>query len=107
MKKQNETEASQTSSSHDVPEAPKLAPAVRPQPPHGSTTAEQGSYSKIAIAGSAAGSFTGPIIAMTLGGYWLDKKLHHATSYLTVVGMLLGLIVGVVSIARILRKLND
>ncbi len=95
-------------SGQEVPEVPRLEPVVRPtKPKAGGSSIEVGSYRKAAIASTAATSFIMPTLVLSLGGYWLDQKLHHTTNYLAFVGVVLGLIVGTSALMRIISKLND
>ncbi len=90
-----------------VPEAPKL---TMPLPPHPSKprpgAVEPGSYNKLALATTAATSFIMPIIVLSVGGWWLDQKLHHITPWFAMAGVLLGLVVGVSALLKVVRRLE-
>lgn len=90
------------------PEAPKLERVQRPREktPTGMGLAQPGGGRNLALSMQLAGSFTAPVIVLTLGGYLLDHRLHHATPYLLLGGMLLGLIAGTLSAIRIFRSLK-
>jgi hypothetical protein len=91
--------------SHEVPEAPRLPPVVRPASPGARKPAiEPGSYNKAALASTAATAFIMPTIVLALIGYFLDQKLH--TNYLAFIGVVVGLIVGISSLMRIIKRLE-
>jgi hypothetical protein len=107
----------------EVPEAPRLetklpaaeltrAPKIANQlPPRPSATrpggVEPGGYSKLAIASTAATSFIMPIVILSVGGWWLDNRLHHKTGWLAFIGVLLGLVVGISSLMKVMARLQD
>jgi hypothetical protein len=90
-----------------VPEVPKFEVKL---PPHSSKTQpggmEPGAYGKMGIAFTAATSFIMPVIVLSVGGWWLDQKLHHTTAWLAFVGVLLGLATGVISLINVMNKLS-
>jgi hypothetical protein len=92
-----------------VPNAPKLAPKLPPYPdkhPRPGQVAP-GSYNKMAIATTAASAFIMPIIVLSVGGWYLDNKLHHKTDWLAFLGVLIGMIVGVSSLLKVVSRLSD
>lgn len=90
-----------------VPEPPKM---TQPLPPHpqkpGPGTVEPGSYNKLALATTAATSFIMPVIVLSLGGYWLDQKLHHSTAWFAFAGVLVGMVAGVSSLLNIIKRMQ-
>jgi len=95
-------------SPYDVPEAPQLPRVARPAKPKArGASSEPGSYRKSAIASTAVTAFVTPTIVLSLGGFWLDQRLHHSTDYLAGIGVVLGLIVGTSALLRIVAKLNE
>ena len=91
-----------------VPEPPTLAPKLphHPANPKPGSVAP-GSYNKMAIATTAASSFIMPIIVLSVGGYFLDRALHHETFWFAFIGVLVGLIVGVVALLGVVNRLQD
>jgi hypothetical protein len=92
----------------DVPETPVLKPTL---PPHPETMrqgkVEPGSYSKMAVAATAATSFILPIILFGVGGWWLDQRMKHEVAYLAFAGVVLGFIVGITSLMGTIKRLSD
>ena len=90
-----------------VPHPPRM---TQPLPPHPEKPRPgaivPGSYSKMAMATTAASSFIMPIILLSLGGWWLDQKMHHATAWLAFIGVLVGLVVGVSALLKIVNRLE-
>jgi F0F1-type ATP synthase assembly protein I len=90
----------------DVPEPPRLSHLLPPQTKQRQPGAiEPGSYNRLALATTAASSFVMPIIVLFLGGWWLDTK-WHTTPWLAFTGVLVGLVVGVVSLLNITRRME-
>lgn len=90
-----------------VPEPPRIAVKL---PPHGGAarpgSVRPGGYQKLAIASTAASSFVTPVIVLGLGGYYLDQRLHHQTSWFAFAGTMLGFVVGVMALLRIIGRLS-
>jgi len=90
-----------------VPEPPKMTQKL---PPHPATprpgTVEPGSYNKLALATTAATTFIMPIIVLSVGGWWLDQKLHHTTSWIAFIGVLAGMVVGVSALLKVVKRLE-
>ncbi len=90
-----------------VPEPPKM---TSPLPPHPAKprpgAVEPGGYNKLALATTAATSFIMPIIVLSVGGWWLDQKMHHATAWFAMSGVLVGLVVGVSALLKIVSRLE-
>jgi hypothetical protein len=90
-----------------VPEPPRM---TQPLPPHPAKPrpgmVEPGGYNKLALATTAASSFIMPIIVLSLGGWWLDQKLHHLTAWFAMAGVLLGLVVGVSALLKVVKRLE-
>ncbi len=92
----------------DIPEAPRIVANLPPHPDKARPGAvAPGSYKNAGLAYSAASAFIMPIIVLSLGGWWLDRKLNHATFWLAFGGVLLGLIVGVTALLRVVNQMND
>ncbi len=94
--------------SADYPEAPRLNTKLPPHPSApapGSVT--PGMYSGLALATTAGTAFTMPVIVLSVGGWWLDQKLHHATAWFAMAGVILGLIAGVSSLLKVVNRLNE
>lgn len=90
----------------DAPEVPKLSPKLPPRPKQpGEGDFQPGSYGKIAIAATAASSLIMPIIVLSVGGWWLDGKLH-TSPWLAFTGVLLGLAAGVTSLMNVIKRLE-
>ncbi len=90
----------------EIPEAPKLAPKLPPHPDRQKPAVEPGSYNKMAIASTEASAFVMPIIVLSVGGWWLDQKLHHETAWLAMIGLLVGLVAGISGLLRIISRLQ-
>ncbi len=92
----------------DLPEVPKLAPVL---PPHPGKAAERGqgpgSNQKAAIATTAASAFVTPVLVLSVGGYFLDKKIHDAVPWFAMLGVVVGMIVGITALLRIIKKLEE
>jgi hypothetical protein len=90
-----------------VPEPPKMR---QPLPPHPAKprpgAVAPGSYSNMALATTAASAFIMPIIVLSVGGWWLDQKLHHTTSWIAFVGVLVGLVVGVSALMKVINRMQ-
>ena len=90
-----------------IPEPPKL---TQPLPPHPAKprpgAVEPGGYNKLALATTAASTFIMPIIVLSVGGWWLDQKLHHTTAWLAFIGLLVGLVVGVSALLKVVNRLE-
>ena len=92
----------------DVPDAPRLSPELPRHPSLPRPGApEPGSAGKSAIAATAASSFVMPVIVLSVGGYLLDKALHHQTYWLAFVGVLLGFVAGIAALLNVIRKLSE
>ena len=90
----------------DLPEVPKLAVTLPPHPADAQKAETPAkAYAKSAVASQAAGALVTPIIVLTFAGVWLDKKFH--TSWITIVLVILGFVVGVASLLQILKKIAD
>src|SRR5271170_1156173 len=65
----------------DVPDVPKLKPTLPPHPDRSTRPGkvEPGSYNGLVVAATAASSFIMPIMVLTVVGWFLDSRLHHAT----------------------------
>ena len=91
----------------EVPDVPKFAVKL---PPHSSKiqpgSIAPDSYGKMGLAFTAATSFIMPVVVLSVGGWWLDQKLHHTTAWLAFAGVLLGLVTGVVSLINVMNKLS-
>jgi hypothetical protein len=91
----------------EIPEPPKLSHLI---PPHVTRrqpgTVEPGSYNKMALATTAASSFIMPILVLSVGGWWLDKKLH-TSPWLAFGGVVIGFIAGIVSLLNVIRRLEE
>jgi hypothetical protein len=90
-----------------VPDPPKM---TQPLPPHPAKPqpgmVEPGSYSNMALATTAASAFIMPIIVLSVGGWWLDQKMHHTTAWIAFVGVLVGLVVGVSALIKVVNRLQ-
>jgi hypothetical protein len=90
-----------------VPEPPKM---TQPLPPHPAKprpgAVEPGGYNKLALATTAASSFIMPIIVLSVGGWWLDQKLHHTTFWIAFIGVMLGMIVGVSALLNVVKRMQ-
>ena len=94
--------------SHQIPEPPKLDPKLPAHPDKAPSNSDSvaASYSGSAIATSAVSSFVTPIIVLSLGGYWLDQRMKHKTPWFSMVGVIVGLILGVSSLMRVMDRLS-
>jgi len=90
-----------------IPEPPRM---TQPLPPHPakprSGVVEPGSYNKMALATTAASSFIMPVIVLSLGGYWLDQKLHHVTPWFALTGVIVGMVVGVSALLKVVKRME-
>ncbi len=89
------------------PDAPRLDPKLPAHPEKKQAVHEDLSgYSKAAMATSAGSAFLTPILTLCVGGYLLDQKLHHETAWLSMLGVIVGLALGITSMLRILNRLS-
>ena len=91
----------------DVPAPPKVEvklppPAGKPQP----GTVTPGKYQKLAVAATAATSFAAPIVILSVGGWWLDQRLHNSTAIFAFLGTVVGFAVGILALLRVIQQLN-
>jgi hypothetical protein len=93
----------------EAPDVPELKPKLPPHPDRHSKpgAVEPGSYNKMALAATAASSFIMPIVALSVLGWWLDNRLHHETSWLAFIGVLVGMVVGISSLLRVMNRLSE
>ena len=92
----------------DLPEVPKLDPVLPPHPTAGQgPRAAPGSNRKAAIATTAASAFVMPVLVLSVGGYYLDKKLNHAVPWFAIAGVVVGMVVGITALLRIIQKLEE
>ena len=89
------------------PTAPRLDPRL-PAHPKEQHSAKQDitGYGKAAMATSAGSAFLTPILTLCIGGYLLDQKLHHEMAWLSMLGVIVGLALGITSMMRILNRLS-
>jgi F0F1-type ATP synthase assembly protein I len=86
-----------------VPPAPKLTPRLPKKP---EDPADRGAeYRRMGIAYSIPTALVGPIAVLTLGGLWLDGRLDSAPTA-TIVGALLGIVIGFRNMIRLASRLN-
>lgn len=91
----------------DVPEPPRMTQKLPPHPEKPRPGAvEPGSYNKLALATTAASTFIMPIIVLSVGGWWLDQKLHHTTAWFAFAGVLIGLVAGVSALLKVVNRLE-
>lgn len=95
----------------DVPTMPELPPAPKVEvqlPPHPARRpgGEPGEYNKLAVGAMAASSLITPIIVLAVGGYFVDQR-YNSAPWGAFVGLVVGFIVGVSSLLRIIRRLQD
>ena len=95
----------------EVPEAPDLpeAPELRPNLPklgREKPSEEAENYRKMGIAYTIPAALVAPILVLTLGGWWLDAKLHKSPAF-TLGGAILGAIAGFINMIRMASKLNE
>ena len=92
----------------DAPIVPKFTVSLPPRPaPPESRAAAQRQSGNTALALSAVSAFVAPIIVLVVAGWLLDLKLHHTTYWFSLLGAVLGLVVGISSLVRTLQKLNS
>src|SRR4051812_1726260 len=85
----------------DVPDPPKIQANLPTHPDKPQPGAVQpGQYSKLALAFTAANSFIMPVLILSVGGFLLDQKFGHNKGMFSILGVLLGLAVGIVSLMR-------
>lgn len=107
MTEEPETEQKSDIFEHEVPLPPKIPVNLPPHPAQRKPSGvEPGSYRNTALASQAATSFIAPIMVLGVGGAWLDTKFHTG-GIVTVVGFILGFVVGVVGLLRIVNRMND
>lgn len=90
-----------------LPEVPKYNAKLPDISKSRKGSIEPGSYGKLAVAATAATSFVLPVIVLGGGGWLLDQKLKHETAWFALVGVIVGFFVGVVSLLRVIQKLQD
>src|SRR5438046_5860805 len=87
----------------DLPKAPRLTPDLpRVQKPKIEESAAE--YQKMGIAYTIPMALVVPIIALTLAGWWLDGRIHKSP-FFTLVGAVIGTIVGFMNMFRMAAKL--
>jgi F0F1-type ATP synthase assembly protein I len=86
----------------DLPEAPRLEPHLPPIPKE---RADEGDYRRAGLAYTIPAALVAPILVLTLGGAWLDERLHRSPAF-TLAGAVLGFVVGMINMVRIAGKLN-
>lgn len=92
----------------DVPDVPHFSPKLPEHPSKPRPGAvEPGSYNKLALATTAASSFIMPIIILSVGGFFLDRALHHETYWIAFLGVLVGLVAGTISLINIMNRLSQ
>jgi F0F1-type ATP synthase assembly protein I len=83
---------------------------TQPLPPHPAKprpgAVEPGGYNRLALATTAATSFIMPIIVLSVGGWWLDQKLHHTTFWIAFIGVMVGMVVGVASLLNVIKRMQ-
>ena len=93
-----------------APQVPHPPQMTQPLPPHPEKprpgAVVPGSYNKMALATTAASSFIMPIVVLSVGGWWLDQKLHHTTFWIAFIGVLVGLVVGVSALLKVVNRLQ-
>jgi F0F1-type ATP synthase assembly protein I len=90
-----------------VPEPPRLNPKLPAHPAEPQPASQDGrDYGKAMIASSAVTAFLAPIVVLCLGGYWLDQRMKHTTPWFSMIGVILGLVLGVTSLIRVLDRLS-
>ncbi|HLV82069.1 MAG TPA: AtpZ/AtpI family protein [Chthonomonadaceae bacterium] len=92
----------------EAPDVPHFAPKLPQHPDKPRPGAvEPGSYNKLALATTAASSFIMPIIILSVGGFYLDRALHHETYWLAFIGVIVGLIAGTASLISVMNRLSQ
>ena len=89
------------------PEVPK-PPAVEVRlPPKERSKSEdvEAAYRRMGIAYTIPIALVAPIVLLTFIGAWLDGRLHR-TPVFTLVGALVGIIVGLLNMVRLVARLN-
>ncbi len=91
----------------DLPEVPKISVALPPNPEKKREgVPEPGSLGKMGLAYTAATSFVAPIIVLSIIGFLLDKKFGHSQGLFVIGGVVIGFIVGVVSLLNVVKKME-
>ena len=85
-----------------LPDVPKLKASLPSRPVEHK---EQSQYGKAGLAYSLPAALVAPIVLFTVGGYFLDQKLHSGSKF-TLAGALLGIVVGFVNMIRMASKLG-
>lgn len=89
----------------DLPQAPALKADLPPKPkPAAEESAKE--YGRMGLAYTIPMALVVPIIALTLGGWWLDQRFHKSPAF-TLVGAIVGTIVGFINLFRLASKLNE
>lgn len=89
------------------PEPPRLNPQLPAHPDEfQKSAAESMSYSKAALGSTAVSALVMPIVVLCLGGYWLDMRWKHATPWISMIGVIVGLVLGVTSMLKVLEKMS-
>src|SRR6266700_2514290 len=89
----------------DLPEAPELKPNL-PKLGREKPSEEAENYRKMGIAYTVPAALIAPILVLTLGGWWLDARLHKSPMF-TMGGAILGAITGFINMIRMANKLNE
>lgn len=93
--------------SSELPEAPKIEVRLPPaSDPLRRGAVKPGGYRKLAIAATAASTFVAPILVLSVGGWWLDQRLH-TSGICAFIGAIVGFIAGIVSLLRVIQQLNQ
>ncbi len=84
-----------------LPEVPEFKPS---NPPPLKREAEKGGGRSIGLAASVGAAIVGPIVLGLIIGLWLDR--HYHKTWISQVGLLIGIIVGFIQLYEITVKLS-
>jgi F0F1-type ATP synthase assembly protein I len=95
----------------EIPEIPELpaAPELKPNLPkleRRKLGEGAENYRNMGIAYTIPAALIAPILVLTLGGWWLDARLHKSP-FFTLCGAVLGAICGFINMIRMANKLNE
>ena len=92
----------------DVPEPPKIQANLPPHPDKPQPGAVQpGQYNKLALAFTAANSFIMPVLILSIAGFVCDQKFGHSKGLFSILGVVLGLVVGIAGLMRVIKKMAE
>lgn len=88
-----------------IPPPPEIRPVLPPLP-KSAETEEQHQYHKMGVAYTIPIALVTPIVLLVVLGSWLDSRLRSGSTC-TVIGAVVGVIVGFINMIEMVNKLKD